>query len=71
MDWEKVAIILELIRGSVRPAITIIGWLALVILASILTLRFANLEIALLLLGALLGSMATILGFWFKGRSNK
>jgi len=59
---------LDFIRGLVRPVITISGWIAILVLAIILALRFADREIALAIIAVLTGSMTTILGFWFRER---
>ena len=60
--------VLDIIRGVVRPYITISGWTTVLVLASILAVKFADRDIALALLGILTGSIATITGFWFRGR---
>lgn len=62
MNW------LEFIRGCVRPFVTISGWIAILTLGIILALRFADREIALMIIAILTGSMTTILGFWFRER---
>lgn len=61
--------ILDLIRGLVRPFITISGWMAILILVVILGLKFADKEMALVVIGLVTGSMATMIGFYFRDRS--
>ncbi len=61
--------ILDIIRGSVRPFITISGWAALLVLGIILALRFADREIAMTIILLITGSMTTMLGFWFRERA--
>lgn len=63
--------ILDLARGLVRPFITVTGWIAIVILAVMLALRFADKEMALVIIGILTGSMATVIGFWFNERTKQ
>jgi len=60
---------LNFIRGIVRPFITISGWTAILILAIWLAVKFADKDIALAIIGIVTGTMATIIGFWFRGRT--
>ena len=60
--------ILNIIRGCVRPFVTISGWAALLALGIILALKFADREIAMAIIFLITGSMTTILGFWFRER---
>jgi len=60
--------ILDIIRGAIRPYITVSGWTTILVLAGILSLKFANRDIALAILAILTGSITTIIGFWFRGR---
>jgi len=62
---------LDLIRGLVRPIITVIGFLALVILVLKMGWSFADRELAILIIGEFLGFMAAMIAWWFKERSEK
>ena len=62
MNW------LDFIRGVVRPYLTISGWTAMLVIASILAVKFADRELAVNVLSVITGAMATIIGFWFGQR---
>ena len=68
---EKAKEILEIIRGATRPYLTISGWTTGLVLAILLTIKFANREIALMIIGPIIGAIISIVNFWFGGRQVK
>jgi len=60
--------IIDLIRAIVRPYVTISGWTAILVLAIVLGIKFADKDLALALVGIVTGTMATVIGFWFRDR---
>jgi len=61
---------MEILRGIVRPLVTITGWLALVFMVVKLALQFADKDLVLMLVGAFLAALATFTAWWFKERSD-
>lgn len=62
---------LDIIRGSIRPAISIMLMGTIVGLAWILLLKFADADMAKLVLTFVLASGSTIVGFLFGERAAK
>jgi uncharacterized RDD family membrane protein YckC len=63
--------ILDIVRGLVRPFIAIATWLALLIIAVLLIIKFADISMADKVLTFVLATGATIAGFYFGERSQK
>jgi len=59
---------IELVRALVRPYLAYSGWTAIIVLAAILTIKFASPDIANMFVGALIGTTATITGFYVRDR---
>lgn len=59
---------IEVIRSTVRPVLTYLYSLAIVILAVLLIWKFADRDLAYMFAGAVLGSGTTIMAFWFRDR---
>jgi hypothetical protein len=62
---------MEGFRAAVRPIVTLAGVFALVTLALWLGFKFADREIALLVIGEFIGMVLTMIAWWFKERSEK
>ena len=62
---------LDVIRGLVRPTISVTFSVGILVLASILIIKFGNVEMAKTVLTFLLAQGATIIGFWFASREAK
>jgi len=62
--------IVEIIRGLVRPIVSLIVVLALVGVVIYLIVKFADLELAKIFAAAFLGLIGPIVGFWFGTRKS-
>jgi len=62
---------LDFIRGCVRPFISLLFSTAIVIVAIRLLMEFANLNMAQMVLGFLLGEGSAIINFHYGERSQK
>jgi len=65
MNW------IDFSRAFVRPYLAYSGWTAILVLAIILAARYASPEIANMFIGALLGTTATVIGFYVRDRVKK
>ena len=56
------------IRGLVRPFVIATGWVALIVMVTALTLKFADMDMTKIMLVAFLELMSGIIGYWFGQR---
>lgn len=63
--------ILDIIRGCVRPYLAFIFPTVIVVLAVILVLKFADADMAMLIVVFILATGSVIVGFYFGERSQK
>jgi len=68
MDIDKA---IELIRASVRPLVTIVGFFTVCTLVLKLGFQFGDREIALFIIGEFFGFLGAMIAWWFKERSDK
>lgn len=61
----------DIIRGLVRPAVTILAVIGLLVLVIILVIKHADLEMAKTILQAFLIMTATITSYWFATRKTQ
>lgn len=62
---------LNFIRGLVRPYLAMTGWTTLMVIVTILALRFADKDIATIVLTSFMELVGLIIGFWFGARTAK
>jgi hypothetical protein len=62
---------IELIRGLVRPVITVSGWAVLLGLLVFLVKKFATEDLALAAFSFFTGAISILIAWWFKDRSDK
>lgn len=62
--------IVEVIRGLVRPVVTVIATLALAIILVYLVFNYSNLDMAKDVLSAFLVLAASVIGYWFGQRKS-
>ena len=62
---------LDLIRGLVRPILTVAGFVGLLYLTIKLALEYADREIVFGLIGAVGSAVTMMIGFWFNQRARK
>jgi len=62
---------IDLLRASVRPVVTFIIVIFIALLTYKLVGKFGTEQMALMGFGSVLGTGATIIGFWFGGRKSK
>lgn len=65
MSW------LELIRGLIRPYISVTGWTAFVVVSVWAIVKFANAQLAEQLAVGFIASVSTIVGVWLGARGAK
>lgn len=61
----------EIIRGLVRPVVTFLVVLALVVVLFILVVKFADLDMAKIVLVGFMTLVGIITGFWFASRKTE
>lgn len=61
--------ILNLLRGLVRPLVTIAIIVVILMMVWRLTGEYSSEQLALTVVGFVLGAGATVLGFWFNDRT--
>lgn len=59
---------LNFLRGVVRPFVTITGWTTLMVIATVLVLRFADKDMATIVLTSFMELIGIVVGFWFGQR---
>lgn len=64
-DW------LEIIRGLIRPYISVTGWTAFLIVSVMSIIKFMDSSLARELTIGFLASVSTIVGVWLGSRSKK
>ncbi len=62
---------LEFLKGFVRPYLAYTGWAVMAGLTVYLVVNYSTPDIAKLLIGAFIGSVTTILGFYIQARERK
>ncbi len=59
---------MEQIRSIVRPVVMLSGWLTLIGLVAYLVIKFANLDMAKMMLTFFLGVITGLMSYWFSER---
>lgn len=58
----------ETIRGLVRPIVTFLVILALVVIVCFLVFKYANVDMATVIISGFMTLVASVTGFWFGSR---